>query len=196
MLEATLAAVPPREDAVEETTMSGPVPIRADTGVWQDLLVFRDKVFCLCLGFAGNAADARDLAQDTFAKALAHYSRARPKNAQAWIMRIARNTCLDQARRRKVRGPLQPVSEFAAVDWRTPEWNAGREEEITIVRKAIASLPRRQRDVLVMREYGELSYQEIALALGVSSGTVMSRLNRARQAVLRFYREEHHEQRT
>ena len=54
MQEAILAAVPPRNDAAEETTMSDPVPIQANTGVWQDLLVFRDKVFCLCLGFAGN----------------------------------------------------------------------------------------------------------------------------------------------
>ena len=160
--------------------------------LWQELLGYRDKVFCLCLGFIGNVADAHDLTQDTFAKALAHCREAKTDHMQAWLMRIARNTCLDQTRRRKVRGPQQPVSEFSAVEWRTPEDIAGAEDEIRIVRAAIASLPRRQRDVLVMREYGELSYQEIALALRISSGTVMSRLNRARQAVLRFYQEEHH----
>jgi len=159
----------------------------------QDLLDCRDRVFCLCLGFAGNTADARDLAQETFAKALSHYEADRPTNPQAWIMRIARNTCLDQARRKKARGPQHPISEWNAVDGRTPESEAGREEEIAIVRSAIAGLPGRLRDVLVMREYGELSYQEIALALEISSGTVMSRLNRARRAVLKFYREEHHE---
>jgi len=177
---------------IEETLMNGPASIQAQTQVGQDLLDFKDKVFCLCLGFAGNAADARDLTQDTFAKALTHYAQSRPENPQAWIMRIARNTCLDLLRRKKVRGPLHPVSEFTAVDRRTPESQAGREEEIGIVRKAIASLPRRQRDVLVLREYAELSYQEIGQTLRISSGTVMSRLNRARQAVLRFYREEHH----
>lgn len=172
--------------------MSAPVPIQEKTRVWQDLLVFKDKVFCLCLGFVGNAADARDLTQDTFAKALVHYGEASPDRLQAWIMRIARNTCLDQARRRKVRGLPQPVSEFSAVDWRTPEDNAGSQENILIIRKAIAGLPRHQRDVLIMREYGELSYQEIGHALRISLGTVMSRLNRARQAVLKFYQEEHH----
>ncbi len=159
----------------------------------QDLLACRDRVFCLCLGFAGNIADACDLAQETYAKALAHYAADRPANLQAWIMRIARNTCLDQARRKKSRGPQHPISEWNAVDGRTPESEAGREEEIAIVRRAIDGLPGRLRDVLVMREYGELSYQEIAQALDISSGTVMSRLNRARQAVLKFYREEHHE---
>lgn len=157
------------------------------------LTAYRDRVFCLCLGFTGNSADARDLTQDTFAKALVHYGQVNPEHAQAWLLCIARNTCLDHLRRRKVRGPEQPVSEFSAIDWRTPEDNAGSEEEIRIVRKAIAALPGRLREVLVMREYGELSYQEIGRALRISGSTVTSRLNRARRAVLKFYREEHHE---
>ncbi len=138
------------------------------------LMAFRDKIFCLCLGFIGNAADARDLTQDTFAKALVHYGHDKPEHVQAWLMRIARNICLDQLRRRKVRGPQQPVSEFTAIDWQTPECNAGTEEEIRIVRKAIAVLPRCLREALVMREYGELSYQEIGRALQISAATVSS----------------------
>ena len=177
---------------LEETMSIDPASTREMDDLRQELLRYRDKVFCLCLGFVGNVADARDLTQDTFAKALAHCRDASPESPQAWIMRIARNTCLDQVRRRKARGPLQPVPESTAGEWQTPEDSAAVEDEIRIVRKAIASLPRRQRDVLVMREYGELSYQEIAGALRISSGTVMSRLNRARQAVLRFYQEEHH----
>jgi len=172
--------------------MGDPVPVREEAQVRLDLLALKDKVFCFCLGFVGNAADARDLAQETFAKALAHCGESRPENPQAWIMRIARNTCLDMARRRKSRGPHYPVSEYAAGDGETPELHAGREEEIRIVRKAIDRLPRRLRDVLVLREYAELSYQEIAQTLRIGSGTVMSRLHRARRTVLRFYREEHH----
>ena len=168
------------------------VPACEKADMRQELLAYRDKVFFLCLGFVGNAADARDLTQDTFAKALAHYRETESGNLQAWIMRIARNTCLDQTRRRKARGPLQHISEFTAVEWQNPEDSAAAQEDIRIVRKAIASLPRRQRDVLVMREYGELSYREIARTLRISSGTVMSRLNRARQAVLRYYQEEQH----
>jgi RNA polymerase sigma-70 factor (ECF subfamily) len=177
---------------VEETMNIHPASTHTTGDLWQELLGYRDKIFLLCLGFVGNAADARDLTQDTFAKALSHCQEAEPGRLQGWIMRIARNTCLDQVRRRKARGALHPVFESSAVDFRTPEDNAGAEDEIRVVRAAIASLPRRQRDVLVMREYGELSYQEIAAALRISVGTVMSRLNRARQAVLRFYREEHH----
>jgi RNA polymerase sigma-70 factor (ECF subfamily) len=177
---------------IEESMSIIPASTREKGDLWQELLAYRDKVFCLCLGFVGNAADARDLTQDTYAKALVHCREAEPDRLQAWIMRIARNTCLDQVRRRKTRGPLYSVSEFTAIECRTPEDSAAAADEIRIVRKAIAGLPYRLRDVLVMREYGELTYQEIAVALGISSGTVMSRLNRARQAVLRFYREEHY----
>lgn len=154
------------------------------------LQAFDEKVFCLCLGFLGNAADARDVTQDTLAKALAHYSQDNPEHVQAWLMAIARNACLDCLRRRKTRGPQQPVSEFTAIDWQTPEDHARREDEIRIVRKAISLLPGHLREVLVLREYGELSYEEIGQSLGVHTDAVRSRLNRARQAVLRYYLEE------
>ena len=156
----------------------------------RDLSSYRDRVFCLCLGFMGNAADARDLTQDTYVKALASYGRDNPEHVQAWLLCIARNSCLDQLRRRKVRGPLQPLSEFSAVCWQTPEDHARSAEDIRIVRRAITRLPRRLRDVLVMREYGELSCQEIGSAMGIGHGTVSKRLKRARQLVLRYYLEE------
>jgi len=192
MQEAILAIEPPRGAAAEETMPRQPVMAREQLDR-QELLACRDRVFCLCLGFAGNAADARDLAQETFVKALAHFDDDRPANPQAWILRIARNTCLDLLRRRKVRGPQVPVSEWNAVDDITPESIAGRDEEIAIVRRAIDGLPVLLRDVLLLREYAELSYDEIGQALNLPLGTVMSRLNRARLAVLSFYREEHHE---
>jgi RNA polymerase sigma factor (sigma-70 family) len=159
----------------------------------QALSACRNKVFCLCLGFIGNAADALDLTQDTFARALLHYHQDRPEHVQAWILRIARNICLDHLRRRKCRGPHHSVSEHTAIEWQTPEDHAGSQEDIRIVRKAIAQLPPRLREVLLMREYGELSYFEISRALDIGRGTVTSRLNRARQAIVRCYQEEHHE---
>jgi len=166
-----------------------------ESGGWGEAVLpaMRDKVFCLCLGFMGNAADARDLAQDTFAKALTHYGQDRPTHVQAWIMRIARNTCLDHLRLRRSRGVQQPLSEFVAIDWRTPEERAGREEELRTIRRVVALLPRGLREVLVMYEYGEMSYREIARALDIHQATVASRLGRARRAVLRAYREVYHD---
>ena len=182
-----IAIEAPRPLASEAVTRGPAVSEEAK----QAMLSYQEKVFCLCLGFMGNAADASDLTQDTFAKALTHYDRDNPDHMQAWLLRIARNSCLDQMRRFKVRGPQQPLSEHCAISWKTPEDHAGAAEEIRIVRKAIASLPRQLRDVLVMREYGELSCQEIGHAMGIGQATVSKRLKRARQAVLCHYQEEH-----
>ena len=112
-----------------------------------------------------------------------------PEHMQAWLLRIARNGCLDQLRRSRVRGPMLPIQEHSMVCWRTPEDHAGEAEQIRIVRRAVAALPRRLRDVLVMREYGELSHGEIGQALGIGQAAVRSRLHRARLAVLRRFHE-------
>ena len=154
------------------------------------LPAYQDRVFCLCLGFMGNAADARDLTQDTFAKALVHYGQDNPEHVQAWLLRIARNTCLDHLRRRKVRGPQQPVSEFTAIDWRTPEDIAGAEEDIRIVRKAIAACRAACARCWSCANTGSFPTRKSAAPSRIGTGAVTSRLNRARQAVLRFYREE------
>lgn len=150
---------------------------------------YQDRVFRLCLGYMGNAADARDLTQEAFARAVAHFERDNPEHMQAWLLRIARNGCLDQLRRSRVRGPALPIQEHSLVCWRTPEDHAGEAEQIRIVRRAVDALPRRLRDVLVMREYGELSHLQISQALGISQAAVRTRLHRARLAVLRRFHE-------
>jgi RNA polymerase sigma-70 factor (ECF subfamily) len=160
-----------------------------------DLPFMRDRVFCLCLGFMGNVADARDLTQETFARALAHYGQVRPDSVQAWVMRIARNACLDHLRLRRARGAQQPLSEVTAIEMMTPEDRARKEEEIRAIRRAVAALPRGLREVLIMHECGEMSYQEIARALGTRKATVASRMLRARRALLRSYRMEFHDPR-
>jgi RNA polymerase sigma-70 factor (ECF subfamily) len=156
---------------------------------WRSMSSVQGKVYALCLGFTNNAADARDLTQDTFARALEHYRRDHPECAQAWILRIAHNLCIDHLRRQKTRGRQQPVSEGTAIDWRTPEDLANAQEEIRLVRQAIAKMPPGMRAVLVLHEYQDLSCQEIGRLLHLGRGTVASRLHRARQAVLHHVQE-------
>lgn len=158
------------------------------------LVAWRDSVFCLCLGFARNAADAQDLAQETFAKALARPPAPGHENPKAWLLRVARNTCLDRERRARRQRLWFSAREPEPVEWNTPESRAGEAERGFLVKRAIRRLPGRQRDVLVLREYTGLSYEEIARVLGVRVGTVMSRLNRARRAVLKHYQEACHAQ--
>ncbi|HNX98012.1 MAG TPA: RNA polymerase sigma factor [Candidatus Aminicenantes bacterium] len=165
---------------------------RQEAGFRSLLLEHRRSVFLLCLGFAHNQTEAQDLLQETLAKALAHRQRVPPENPLAWLLRIARNTCLDQERRKKVRRVLLPWLAGEEPCDATPHHRLEQEEEIALVRRAIRALPRAQRDVLVLREYGDLSYREIAQVLRLSEGTVMSRLSRARRAVLDFCQENFH----
>ncbi len=156
-----------------------------DDGLFERLAAFREDVFRVCLGFSRNAADAEDLCQEAFLKAFARKSDLRhPDGSRIWLLRIARTTCLDRIRREKRRPTVsldslpRPVGDEARSD---PP--AGEESALNWIKAAVGRLPRRQREALVLREYGGLSYEEIALTLKIKPGTVMSRLHRARRAV-------------
>lgn len=153
------------------------------------LLAHRETVFLVCLGYLRNRWDAEDMAQETYLRAHSRLRELRrPELARAWICRIARNACLDHLRRAKVR---RLFALFSQIDEHTAPAQCvdiEEKERIAELRAAMESLPSRLRDVLVMREYGELTYEEIAKALGLRMGTVMSRLNRARATLAKRLR--------
>jgi RNA polymerase sigma-70 factor (ECF subfamily) len=150
------------------------------------LLAYRKTVFLICLGFARHRGDAEDLAQETYLHALRRVPDLRDETLlKAWLCRVARNTCLDHLRRARLRRfvGLSEVPE----PWTqtTPETLLQDEERHRALRDAIAALPRKLREVFVLREYGGLGYQEISAVLAVELGTVMSRLHRARARLAR-----------
>ena len=130
----------------------------------------------------GDTQLAEDAAQDAFIQAWLNLSSFRPGTSlRNWLYRIAVNAALDTLRR----APKTPFAEFDTLSMPDPQ--AGpeaallqKERRIT-VQKAILSLAEASRAVLVLREYGGLSYQEISSALDIPLGTVMSRLNYARE---------------
>ena len=154
-----------------------------------DILEYRKSVFMLCLGFARNRNEAQDLAQETFLRAFENLHRAPPDHLRPWLLQIARNCCIDNERRKKVRRILMPWILPPEGNVRSAEELHGKKEEIELVRMAVASLPLKLRDVLVLREYNDLSYEEIAQILAIKPGTVMSRLSRGRRAVIKYYQE-------
>jgi len=118
-----------------------------------------------------------------------------PGLSREWLFRIAKNTCLDQQKTKRLRRLL-------LLQWRkesrvagNPEAEVVHIEQIRRLKKAVQRLPKKLRVVLVMREYGHLPYQEIASSLGIKEGTIMSRLSRARAAILREVKENQHEKR-
>jgi RNA polymerase sigma-70 factor (ECF subfamily) len=165
-----------------------------ETRLFEELMAWREDVFKICLGFSRNPSDAEDLSQDVYLKALRKIGTVQnPGAARSWLLRIARNTCLDH--RKKTRLFQLFKDRAAAGEPRAPAAQEDRgeaPERLARLKRAVAKLGRKQKEVFVLREYGELSYEEIAGTLDVKIGTVMSRLNRARRSVAGFMREESH----
>jgi RNA polymerase sigma-70 factor (ECF subfamily) len=140
-----------------------------------------DGVIRIVYRMCGNAALAEDAAQDAFIRAWLNLSKFKPGTSlRNWLYRIAVNAALD-ALRRDARMADVDLGTLSLPDpQESPETAFLRKEREETVQAAILALPEASRSVLVLREYGDLSYREIAAALDIPLGTVMSRLNYAR----------------
>ena len=128
----------------------------------------------------GDVQLAEDAAQEAFLRAWLHFSSYRPQaSLRNWLYRIAVNAALDALR--KGHGAEADIEMIASADPHPgPEEELYHRERARQVQWAVSSLSESNRAVLVLREYGELSYQEIAAVLEIPVGTVMSRLSYAR----------------
>ena len=151
------------------------------------LLAHRDSIFLTCLGFTRNLADAEEMVQEVFLKALKKSSSLKDQSmAKVGLSRIALTTCLDFFKIKKTTSILYKTSPQPDNSRNNPEillFNHDLQKKLT---RAINSLSWKYRRVFILKEYGDLSYQEIAETLNIKSGTVMSRLSRARQMVLKL----------
>jgi RNA polymerase sigma-70 factor, ECF subfamily len=147
------------------------------------------RVYRLCLRLLGSAPDAEDLTQEVFLKL---FERARAFDGRArfttWIHRLTVNTCLHRIEKEDLRRarPLPAEGEEPADPGAAPGDALDRSEERGALQALLARLAPEQRAVLVLREVEELSYREIAEALSIPVGTVMSRLSRARERLARL----------
>ena len=147
------------------------------------------QVYNLCLRMVSNSADAEDLAQEAFVKAwkgLRFYKFE--SSFSTWLYRLTSNVCIDFLRRQKRRTAVSLTSpeeadstEFDVTDLQPgPEELAIHRDDQRAVSKAMSQLDEEHRLVLTLRVVEELSYEQIADVLGVKTGTVKSRLARAR----------------
>jgi RNA polymerase sigma-70 factor (ECF subfamily) len=142
------------------------------------------RIFALAYGILGREEDARDAAQETFIAAFRNLSGFRgDAKVSSWLHRIAVNQCISRQRRAKVRGETSLEGEtedngaqFAAPATESPARIVEGRERADAVRRAVATLPTELREVLVMKEFEELTFQEIADTLNVPLSTVKSRL--------------------
>ncbi len=141
-----------------------------------------DRIFRFCRRELGSREEAEDAVQATFLNAFRALQRGVvPESESAWLYTIATNVCLERARARRRRGQVEfggDADELREGVAATPE---RRGLELLRLRDAIASMPARQREAIVLREWRGLSYEEIGEALDVPVGTVRSRIHRGRR---------------
>lgn len=140
--------------------------------------------------------EAEDAVQEAYLRALEHFPRYQGRGEKAWLLTIVRNVCLTRLKRSRQSAKVVRIEDVLAQIERPGAASAGdagaNEPEAAAIAKAdraevhraLSRLPASFREVLVLREFEELSYQEIADVAGIPIGTVMSRLARAR-AMLR-----------
>jgi RNA polymerase sigma-70 factor (ECF subfamily) len=149
---------------------------------------YRSVAYRVAYRLLGREADALDAVQDGFVNALTHLDRFGGRSSfKTWLLRVVCNAALDIGRQRKrdervPQAPREPAPDRFGPDDRPPA-DAGleREDLRRIIDSALARLPEQQRQTFVLHVEGELTYREVADALGISIGTVMSRLFYARQ---------------
>ena len=142
------------------------------------------KIFALCFGMLGREDDARDACQEAFIAAYRNLKNFRGEaKVSSWLHRIAVNQCLTTKRRQRSRAEdfiddEDGVQEriFVASPLRSPARLTEQSERLTLVRQAVGALPSDLRQVIVMKEFEEMTFQEISETLELPLSTVKSRL--------------------
>jgi RNA polymerase sigma-70 factor (ECF subfamily) len=139
------------------------------------------RIFALTYGMLGREEEARDATQETFLAAFRNLRGFRGEaKVSSWLHRIAVNQCISRQRRSKTRNESalddEQENSFAAPASYSPARLAEGRQETLAVRRAINSLPVELRQVVVMKEFEELTFREIAEALDLPLSTVKSRL--------------------
>jgi|SRR5581483_3997768 len=159
-------------------------PLSAAT--FEDLaLPLFDQLYNFARWLTENTAEAEDLVQETYVKALRGFSSFQPgTNFRAWMFRILRNSFLNSRSGLKATVPLSDEDEdLMASDDPTPEGLLVAQSDRQHVQAALQELPVPFREILLLCEVEEMSYEEMSQALAIPIGTVMSRLSRARKAL-------------
>ena len=164
----------------------------------QIVAVFQDRIYNLCLRMLGSPEAAEDAAQETFISAYRNAGKLRGANVRSWLFRIASNTCIDEVRKRQRRPSVsldRPSSDEDARPVDVPDEDPGPEKRTLqselqdAVQQALLDLPGDQRLAVTLRDLEGFLYEEIADAMGISVGTVKSRISRGRARLREAIRE-------
>ena len=154
---------------------------QGDRSAFRDLFeAHKDRVYTIAFHYGGNEDTARDVTQQVFLKMFTSINQFREDSQfTTWLYRIVANACADEHRRRRRFVPFSPEIEVRHMTRRGLQEEEYHRRQVTdSVRGAIAELTPKLRLPILLKYVEGLSYDEIAEALGISIGTVSSRLNR------------------
>lgn len=164
---------------------------QGDQKAYADLMVrYKDSIYFMILKMVNNKEDAMDLMVETFAKAFEKLDKYQPDYAfSTWLFRVATNNCIDFIRKKKLNtmsihgmmdedGDEKPLQIRA--DTLNPEETSIKKQQTKELKQLIEGLPLRYRNLITLRYFDELSYEEIAQHLDLPLGTVKAQLFRAR----------------
>lgn len=155
---------------------------RQESDMRQELAHLGNGAHALAIQILGNSDDAADAVHDAFTSVLARpdrYDRSRGP-LRPWFLRVVRNRCIDLLRQRR---PTEGRVDLLVDSGDSPDDRVATDQRDRQLQRALDSLSAAQRQIIVLRDYLDLSYAEIADVLDLAPGTVMSRLHRARLAL-------------
>ena len=160
----------------------------------EEVLQLADQVYRVARRLVSSREEAEDLVQETYARAFRSWRSYTPgTNLRAWLFRILTNLNIDRGRREQRAPATEPLEEGDYFLYnRLEEDGGGGDEERVVERlsqdgivRALSAVPHDFRDVIVLVDIGDFSYQEAAQILDIPVGTVMSRLHRGRRVLKR-----------
>jgi RNA polymerase sigma-70 factor (ECF subfamily) len=161
----------------------------------EDALALSDQVYRVARHLASSREEAEDLVQETYARAFRSWRSFQPgTNLRAWLLRILTNLNIDRGRRSQRAPQIQALeaNDYYLYD-KLSEADGGITDEERVVERlsqddivsALSAVPHDFRDVIVLVDIGDFSYQDAAQILDIPIGTVMSRLHRGRRILKR-----------
>lgn len=137
------------------------------------------KIFNFALRWTWNPGLAEDLVQESFVRIWRHRDEVDPSHVKSLLYKTVQNLALNQRRRQKLADAIPVIGWFMPTEYQTLEQDFIQKENLRELQAALDSMPLDLRETLLMCQFSDMSYSEIAVALGISIGTVGSRRNRA-----------------
>lgn len=160
---------------------------RGDVSAFSELVSrFQDRIYRFLVRLTRSQDDARDLTQETFLRAFQSLPRWTPDaRFTTWLFRIARNLAFDLLRRHKRVEFVSLEEDATIVDTaQGPDDVLQTAQRLRLLEAALLRLPAEHREILLLREVEDMTYDDIADVLGLNLGTVKSRIARARCALI------------